>query len=400
MDTHKSRKKRTLTGLTVVLIALSLMAADVFAVYLTQPSKEGSYRPYQYNLRGIQPIASDHGVSKWVNRLSRERTCVTPAFTEGEQERKFVLSACFMFNSHREHDSFNETIDEVSVTSFYHVGGSDHIVQFGKANITLMTRTLIYVNDNKRLNREAFVDRINFVTNDTSNQDFTKYIHELFIYSAMEFNCNQENKTRTCGELVNSVNRTHDIVETDVFLWKGREVDVYRSIKGVRSTYSVSMNNPYETYDKGIAALTTTSAIIEVEGAGTYSSVKTEEEMEDILGLIEEEGRVAGLLTLLSILGVGLFILIILRITLKPASLGELAWGAEIPEADNSSKILDKPVGAMTSHSSIFLDSLDVEEVRAARLGESAEGTGTSQSGEEEERIGRGVGRPRPEEDM
>lgn len=400
-ESRESSKRRMLTGVTVLLIAVSLMAADVFAVYLTQPSKEGSYRHHQYNLRGVQPIASDHGVSKWVNRLSRERTCVTPAFTEGEQRRKFVLSVCFMFSFHREHDSFDDTIDEVNVTSFYHTGGSDHIVQFGQANITLMTRTLIYVNDNNHLKREAFVDRINFATNDTENLDFSKYTHELFIYSAMEFNCNQENKVHTCAELVNTVTRKHEIVEKDIFLWQGRKKDEYRTVKGVRSTYKVSMNNPFETFDKGIAALTTTSAIVEGKGSGTYSSVKTEEELDDIPGLLEEEGRVAGLLALSSILAIGFLILIILRVTLKPASLGGLAWDAEISEGDiSSSRCLDKRVATMTSHSSMFLDLLDGEEYRAARLRESAEGTGTSQSGEEEEKVRESLGRPQPEENI
>lgn len=389
---RESSKIRTLTGLTVILIAVSLMAADVFAVYLTQPSRVGSYRHHQYNLRGIQPIASDHGLSKWVNRLSRERTCVTPAFTEGQQKRKFVLSICFMFSFHRGHDSFNDTISEVNVTSFYHIGGSDHTVQFGNASIKLMTRTLIYVNDDNYLEREAFVDRINFATNDSKSLDFTKYIHELFIYSAMEFNCNQENWVHTCAELVNAVTREHEIVERNIFLWEGRENDEYRTVKGVRSTYTVPMNNPFETYIKGIAALTTTSAIVEAEGPGTYSSVKTENALDDIPGLLEEEGRVAGLLALLSILGVSFLILITLRVTLKPASLGGLAWEAEFSEVDrSSSRCLDKRVGTMTSHSSMFLDLPDVEEIRESHFRESAEGTGTSQSAEEEKvREGRG----------
>lgn len=341
-----SVKGKTLLSVVVLCIGLALMAADVFAVYLTQPSNVYSWKENQYNLRGIQPIGTDQGITRWVTRLSRDRSCVTPTFSDSGQKREFSLSPCIMYDFKEAHTKVTDTIDEITVRSFFHRGGSDHRVTFGDAAISIRKRTYLYVAGNN--NRDAFAKRLTFETKETEDLAYTKHLHALFIYSVLEVNCNEEEATVSCKERVEQLNARggeHEIVEEEITFWRSRKKDATAVIRGVESRYRISLDNPFTSVDNAINALVVTSAIREVRGPGTYIDITSEEVDTDIRGLISEEGRVAGLVALVSIFGFFAVVLIVLRLVLRPVSLPELAWNA----LDNDSELF----GEMASSSGV-----------------------------------------------
>lgn len=361
-----SARMGTFMSFTVLCIALALMAADVFAVYLTQASTFYSSDENQYNLRGFQPIGTDRGTTKWINRLARDISCVSPAFTDGGQKREFTINACIMFDIKEAHMQVTDTIDEIKVRSFFHKAGSEHRVTFGDAVIGIRKRTFLYATDNE--DRKAFTKRITFETNDTNDFAYTKYIHELFIYSVLEVNCNDG--PVTCKERVKQLEASpgeHSIVEQEITFWRTRENDDKALVRGIESTYRIPLDNPFTSIDKGINPLVATAAIEEVGGPGTYVDITHEDVETDLRGLISEEGRVAGLVALLSIFGFFSVLLVVLRVVLRPLSLSELAWDACNRESEASSESSrGKVVNSRSRGSSLELEVVSENDEFAA----------------------------------
>lgn len=321
---EQNRRKWVFTSLLVLTIASTLMAADVFAVYLTQPKNILSSN-YQYNLRGLQPILTERGATDWVRRMTRERTCVTPVFTESQQRREYSLSSCIEYDIKEAHNTPDAETDVITVRSFYHKAGSDHEILFGEAYLRMRKRAYMYM-------RAGGSRRMLFDTHETEDYDYAKYIHDMYIHSVMQFNCNKNNKYRnkTCQQLVDELETNHKIVEGEVRYWRPRGGnDFLGNETGIETTYRVAMNNAFVSVTFGINPLTATAVIQEVEGPGLYINATNENEVDNVDSLLLEEGRVAGLFALLFILLGFVIIVIVLRICLVPDSLGSLAWGAE-----------------------------------------------------------------------
>ena len=67
------------------------------------------------------------------------------------------------------------------------------------------------------------------------------------------------------------------------------------------------------------------SVILEVAGKGSYSLVKDDEFEDGIEALLTEEGRIAGIILFTILLIVLAVVMMLLRICLKPVSLGHVA---------------------------------------------------------------------------
>lgn len=362
-EENRTVRKRTYTSLIIVLIALGLMAADVFAVYLTQPNLVFSKKD-EYNLRGIQPIVTDRGLTKWIRRLARDRICVTPVFTASDQERQFVVSACINFRTEKAHDSVDELTDNMNITvsSFYHMAGNDHYITFGQARMHIRVRAFLYLADK---GKESGARRFYFVNEAMpDNNGFEKFLHELFIYSVMEESCNQKKDNVStsqfsCDEVVASKSILDGrVVEKEISLFHKRNGEEIRNVTGYQTTYKVTMNNPFFSVDNGVNPLVATALFQENSSKGTYLNLTTDKVIDQLEGLITEEGRMAGLILFLTIFIIFSITLIILRSTLQPVSLGAMAWSAHDDVSLLSSNISDKPEPVTGSHdgSSYFDD--------------------------------------------
>lgn len=328
-EESRAIKKRTYTSLIIVLIALALMAADVFAVYLTQPRTVHS-RKDQYNLRGVQPIVTEQGRSRWARRLARDRVCVVPVFTSSNQDRLFFISACVLSDVVTAHDNVDDITDFVTVKSFFHIAGSDHYVTFGDAKISIRNRAFLYISEDA-LKSGAPARRFFFENEMLPNNAFEKFLHQLFIYSAIEESCNHNDTKYTCKEIVDSLEivkeDTKPIVEP-IKLWHARNGSLLQDTAGYQTKFKVTMNNPFFSVDHGVSPLVTTAKIQEVATPGTYLDLKTDAALNELVGLISEEGRMAGLPLFSTVLLIFAVSLVVLRLTLQPISLGEMAWNS------------------------------------------------------------------------
>ena len=326
-------RKRFLLGLLMFSIALALIAADILAVYLTQPYVVSS-SDSEYNIKVSQPIGTNSGVGRAARRLSQERPCVTPIFTHGPQNRNFSVSACISYKKNEAHTGETDVIDQVTIGSWYHAAGSDHEISFGQAAINITTRAFLYFSENS-------TRRLLYETKDTEDLQYAKYLQSLFIHSCIEISCNQD-PSKNCEQLVGELSNTTAIQEKEILLWSSREEDKIEVARGVVTTYSVNLtNNPYSTIDRGMFPLVSTAVMEEVQGPAKYALTSTDELQENVDGLLIEEGRVAGLWAMLIGFICVLFILIVLRFMLRPVSIGAMAWELANNEADAETDIMD-----------------------------------------------------------
>lgn len=333
-------RRKIMTSVTILAIAVGLMAADVFAVYLTQPFVAKS-RNFEYNLHGFTPTFTNQGLGRLIRRLSRDRPCVTPIFVDEVQQRDFSVSACVTYNiSQNDFNDDGPYTGDVKVGSWFHRGGSDHLVEFSRSSLEIKTRTVLYAsaNNTKRLLYEVI---------EAPDFRFSRFLHQIFILNAMEVSCNPGGKgdPQICETLVNSSGVISEGPSVrDINLWRSRNGPLIESVQGYETRFRVvNLDRPWASIDNGISPLTSTASVDEVDkgGKGMYSSITTEEFQDNVDELLSEEGRIAGLLALILIFAILTVVLCGLRISLTPTSLGRLAWSHREAVSDTEDFLIE-----------------------------------------------------------
>ena len=313
-----TRRKACLSVL-VLSTTFGLFAADVIAVLLTQPSTTFSNK-YQYNLVAIQPVGTPKvGLSRFIRRLTGDRPCVSPIMTGSGQQRNFLISACTQYDIVEALSGDDDVSDEITIGSWFHRGGSDHNITIGKGRIGIRMRAELLLGA-----EEGGARRFLFQSLDDSNLSHARYIHRVVFDGAIDWACNNF-KTRSCKELKEELKIEQRIERREIKLWRGKKEDVVTEENGVISTGTIRMNAPFRAMNSGLRALVSSAGIMEVEDKGAYVRIADDSEEDGLEGLLSEDGRVAGVL-LFGIIMVGLAtVMVLLRVALKPVSLGYVA---------------------------------------------------------------------------
>lgn len=307
--------KTSFATIVAAVITLTIFAVDMFTVYLTQPIVINSEK-YDYNIAAIQPSVTDRRSSRLVHRISRDRSCVTPLvkFQLDQYVRDFSFSACLMYDEQNAHNNINETVEMVQVGSWYHRYGSDHEVKFGRARIAVSSRAFLYT----RCGEASW--RILYETRDTADMVRAKFIQQLFIHSVIEENCNKEYETRTCGDFLDELKSVSEQKQKEISV-----AEKVQNVTGLVTTFNVSIREPWRNIDDGFYALTTTSILEERRGPALYEHFDDGNVADGIFGLINERGRLAGLVTFCILFATSFVLLLVLRFLLWPTSLAEMA---------------------------------------------------------------------------
>eukprot|EP00177_Eucheuma_denticulatum_P008293 GFKZ01015088.1.p1 GENE.GFKZ01015088.1~~GFKZ01015088.1.p1 ORF type:complete len:524 (+),score=47.51 GFKZ01015088.1:168-1739(+) len=322
---------RMLSGtLLITMLGVGLLAAEVLVVFLTQPitwHNEG----VRYNLAGVQPAATSLEVGMHVDRLTRRRRCVTPGMVGSSQVREFILNACVMHEVDGELTRNNDVATEVRVASWYHEGGSDHRVEYRNDRGELGTQVV-------RM-RAAVMGRgsgdtyaVRFRNRDDQDWSAARYLQGYMMGAAWSWSCEQGGSA--CGEdgddlQVRAVRGLWKRVE----LWETIEergglnesVPVTREVEGIETIFAMRLSRPFRAVERTMHVFVTSSVIEEVEGnVGMYVDAQGVKR-DHVPGLLSEEGRFTGVLSLIIVFFALLILLITLRMCLKPVSLAQIA---------------------------------------------------------------------------
>lgn len=306
------------------------MAAEVLVVFLTQPITLFS-RDMQYNLMGLQPAGTALRTAIQIDGFTKKRRCITPSMINSTQSREYIINACIVRDFDKRLDSEDDVATSITVGSWYHEAGSDHIIHFTDGNRrgshTLQTRATIM----KGATGESLA--IRFQVND-GNKTFTNYLQKYMIYTAIQWNCKQEYEQRSCLQILGELRRAKsELEQRPVDLWdmvvstarQNRSIPVTQNVTGVVTTFRVNLRRPFKAIEQALHVFVTSSVIQEMEGStGLYVDASGTRQSH-IAQLVSEQGRVAGAVTLAIALGVMLVLLIVLRIYLKPVSLAQIA---------------------------------------------------------------------------
>lgn len=316
-------RQRGAASLVVIAITLGLFFAEVVAVVLTQPIMVKSEK-HEYNLKGIQPTGTTRGVARFVRRVAGDRTCVSPIMTEVKQPRNFVLGSCSLLETSEapaEEAEDEDVSDKIEVGSWYHFGGSDHSITFGSGFFNLRLRADIFLDAKDGGSRRIF-----FENRDNEDLDHSRYLHERFIYSSLEWTCNKPYSEKTCEELVKELQQDKGQKKIEeIVLWQQKtKGPLKENVTGLVTTFRVGMNAPWRAMNSGIRELYASGVIEEVAGPVKYQSLINDTIEDGAPGLLSEEGRVAGVVLLLIIFGVLFIVLLAIRRMLKPISIAHM----------------------------------------------------------------------------
>lgn len=359
-STRASARSRPscLTSLIAITIAVFIFAMEVVTIILTQSNTTFSTK-HQYNLQGLQPIGTTSGKSRFNRRrVGDQRGCVTPNILKQKQTRHFLVAGCVHHSSNPRLTEDIDVSDYIDISSFYHRGGSDHNVSFGEGWHAVSIRARLFVNGNAKY----------IFFNSGVPRDSILYIQKLVIYAAMEWSCNWQSQYNSCESLVSQLSIiSSEPREEKITLWKGSRKGIVTTMaKGLVTRFSVPMHSPYYSLNAGIHPLFSSSAIIETSSRANYSNIATLKEEDGIPGLISDEGRIAGVY-LLTLLLVGcVVIIIIMRMKLRPITLGRVAMES-IPEEDEYDPFEEyekRIVQAQRESHAIDLDEMDMNWTR------------------------------------
>lgn len=333
-----SKQQRIMASAAVLVVAVLLFVAEVASVLLTQQT-EGFSEKYQYNLRAVHPVGTHASMSRFILRDSKNTGCVTPVIREAEQTRHFAINACFKYEDIKSSDSSDSSrilSQNITVSSWYHMGGSDHEISSGEGIRKLSIRVRMFSST-----EDGRARWLKFSNLDDEQKSHAKYLHDQAISAAAHWSCNQDFSTRTCSEIKEEIRIISSNLETrEILLWETKKDPRTLNVTGIVTVFAVQMNSPFSSMGAGLAPLATSAAVLEVQDKGGYLLVSNEEEEDGVPGLLVENGRVAGIV-LFAIIVVGLLILLVMtRLWLKPTSLSEFAMKA-IQGIENPS-IVDK----------------------------------------------------------
>lgn len=355
-------RSRGWNSLTIITVGVMLLAAEVFAVYLTQPIRLYTTRD-QYNLRGVQPAGTSSYMAFRIDKKIANKTCVSPSMANSIQSREFSISACIIRNYSMALSEDDAESDVVEVSSWFHEAGSDHRVRFwnedsGKqagGEHVIRTRASIMQSD------RGVTRGLMFENRDSSRNNYahTRYMQKYMVYSALEWSCNQDFETRECNDLAEGVQDfSSETKRRDIALWEmneevgndgddggGREFETkVKAVEGIVTKYKVKLKRPFFAIQSALRVLGTSAVIEEVQERTEYMSLKDGTKENGIDALLSEEGRIAGVV-LLAILFVSLLVLLcILRMFLKPISLAEIARRSveEMDEMENEFQLSEE----------------------------------------------------------
>lgn len=342
------------TSVTVFVITIVLLAAEVFAIYLTQPLNVYT-RAKQYNLKGIMPVGAKFNVSKQIMRNTASKKCITPSMMHSNQTRMYTISACIerSDSSGRQNKDrqsqvplFGPSItsdlgdsDEMlgpsatatsfTVTSWYHDAGCDHQVKFSNEFSSAwheikMRATILQGHIGVR-------KAVRFQSRDAEDGRYARYIHAFFMERAIEGFCAQVSNDSCGPSYFAATQMTHlEQRARNITLWvisdEGSNNDIVETVLGTVTKFDVPpIVYPFAAVEYALPVFATSLAIEEVEGSGLYTDLVTGEYEEEIANLAYEEGRVASATLILVIFMALLLLLLVLRALLKPVSLADIA---------------------------------------------------------------------------
>lgn len=339
---NSSHSTNPVTISAIVLVFLTLIfTADVVIVVLTQSSSTSS-GAMDYNIRGVQPIATSRGLGSYIGRLRTDRKCISPVLTNGTktQSRKYVLNVCVQYERKNWIKVVKERVDRgpVNMTSFFHHGGSDHNISHAGGWMTFSLRVQLLLEGVRSSSRRVLFDVV-----DDANFSHTRYIHSLVMHYGKVYACGKGRGSLWCPTAKPTTQpASWRIVEQNITLWGTRTGPEIIKARGVKSTFEEGMPSIVaHAMVTASAVLGATSIIVETTGPGKYQTVPEENREASIPNMLEEQGRVAGVV-LMALTALGLFvIMLVLRAWLKPMSLGVLAMEL-IESGGNVHELLQK----------------------------------------------------------
>lgn len=332
-------------SLTVFFISVLLLAAEVFAVYLTQPMNVYT-ASNQYNVRGIMPVGIKFEAAKRIMKKTDAKRCVTPSMMYSNQTRLYSLSACIERSDSKQNQdetspfstpTEGETNDlfkpDAFATSFilsswYHSAGCDHHVRFSNGrsfawHAIQLRATLLQSNIGQ-------TKIIHFDNIDNDNATHARFIHAYFMTQVLTWSC-ERTPSDICAEAISQVKMSEVIGRPrNITLWnssnQSSNADTVQNLVSISTKFDTPpVANPFLAVESALAVFGTSVAIEEVEGPSKYTDMDTGAVENGIPHLAYEEGRVAGATMLVVIFIVLFVILVILRALLKPVSLSDVA---------------------------------------------------------------------------
>lgn len=310
----------------VLVFAVVLFAADVVIVVLTQPiitrSKGG-----QYTLESIHPITTDMTTSAKIYRAISRRPCITPVMPDSPQSRNFVIVACISITERKARPLSSIPPANITIASWFHPGGSDHAITTPLNAFKIRVRAQIIMDVADGGSR-----RLIFHVNDTSDYIAARYLHILTMNAALNWAC-QSNISilKWCEDTANSesfLSPSWRTIVKEISYWNGRNNNTLFNIAGVESFFPVNFPNAEGALRIALHPLVSSGAIVEKTSVNhaTFTRVVNDSDYtSEIAGLIQEEGRPAGVTVLILVVSGLSMLLVGLRIWLKPVSLGMLA---------------------------------------------------------------------------
>ena len=314
-----SARRRACISVTVLSVTLLLFAADVIAVVLTQ-SKSTTSAKHDYNLLAVQPISTNHNLSRYIRRLTAEGSCISPDVAGGKQRRNYNISTCVSYSERLHLIAENDLSDVIEIASWFHRGGSDHNITVGDGFLSVRIRAQLFLDVHNGGNRHFLFD-----TRDDDALSHAQYLHRLVIYDAMDWSCNKRFSGISCEKLARQLRLSTRTEQREILLWAGENVDVIDSATGLVTTCAVTINAPHLALQSAMGYLVSSSAILEIAGKSLYSRGQDGKFEDGIPGLLSEEGHVAGIVLFAILFFVLTVVTILLRIFLKPVSLGFVA---------------------------------------------------------------------------
>lgn len=235
-----------------------------------------------------------------------------------------MLNSCLKFERERWMKVTKENIDKgpVNITSFFHYGGSDHNISHAGGWMKMSVRVQMLLDDQSGGSRRVLFDNV-----DDATFSHARYIHTLAMYWAKKYACRKSRGKEWCAS-ANPITKAASwrVVEQNLAIWTKRDGSDVIKARGIQSTFDEGMPSIVIHAMNSVASILQASAlVVETAGAGKYMTVTDNIRQMGAPHMMEEQGRVAGVV-LMALVALALFvIMLMLRIWLKPMSLGVLA---------------------------------------------------------------------------
>lgn len=330
-------------SLAVIVIAALLFAADVIIVVLTQPIITRS-KGEQFTLEAVHPVTTDTATSAKIYHAVAHRPCITPVMPDAPQSRNFVIVACISITEQTTEPSVS-VLPNITIASWFHPGGADHTITTPKYVFKIRARAQIIMDIPDGGSR-----RLIFHVNDTSDYIAARYLHVLTMHAALKWACqSNESIVEWCVNIVNSESLHSPSWQTtvkEISYWNGRNNNTLFNIAGVESFFPIDFPNAAVALRIALHPLVSSGAIFEkisVDHATFTRVINDSDYTSEIEGLIQEEGRPAGIIVLVIIVSCLFLLLMVLRAWLKPVSLGMLAINGVQHVEDDILFVRDEP---------------------------------------------------------